>query len=706
VILTRTNAETSKHMKSLNLIVSRCVAALLAGCSGGAMSGSAPIPASGVPTTQSLTVRMTISGPSGASASSSSRSPQFVSSSTNGVLAQAYSDGGYSTLIASNAIDVSSGSSACGGTTGFPRTCSVTIGVTAGTYWFKFTNYDAAPVGGAFAGAQVLGSGTVPDFTVVSGVNNQLSIFISGVISSLGVSNAAHSSLPADGSTHTVGLVLAPTDADGNAIGTSNAPYANPITVTLTESGGSGHASLSLNGGVATSSITSTLASDSIVLKYDGGGAAGYSDSIAIAATGAATQTLRVSPFYVTSSSSLLSADALNFDASGQAATLQLTEANAPGTVTYTATPSGGCTGVLTLGSVTGSGAAADVTASNGATLSASGCTITLADSLGTLTQLNVAATNTGTGGSVTIPGAGISTEFSSGITSSARPQGITTGPDGNLWFTELTGNLIGRITPSGVVTEFSSGMSAGAFLYDIASGPDGNLWFTEEYGNSIGRITPNGTVTEFSEGISANAFPDGIVAGPDGNLWFTEEQGSRIGRITPSGTVTEFSSGVNVNDNPWGIAVGPDGNLWFTEYCGSRIGQITPSGAVTQFSAGITPNANPTSIVAGPDGNLWFTESGSNSIGRITLGGTVTEFSSGITANSIPYGIVAGPDGNLWFTEEQGDRIGRITPSGAVTELSTGITANADPVGIASGPDGNLWFTELLGNRIGRITP
>ena len=28
-------------------------------------------------------------------------------------------------------------------------------------------------------------------------------------------------------------------------------------------------------------------------------------------------------------------------------------------------------------------------------------------------------------------------------------------GPDGNLWFTEMTGNRIGRITPAGVVTEF-----------------------------------------------------------------------------------------------------------------------------------------------------------------------------------------------------------------------------------------------------------
>ena len=36
-------------------------------------------------------------------------------------------------------------------------------------------------------------------------------------------------------------------------------------------------------------------------------------------------------------------------------------------------------------------------------------------------------------------------TEFSAGITPAAAPQGITAGPDGNIWFTETSGNRIGR---------------------------------------------------------------------------------------------------------------------------------------------------------------------------------------------------------------------------------------------------------------------
>src|SRR5579883_1402047 len=83
----------------------------------------------------------------------------------------------------------------------------------------------------------------------------------------------------------------------------------------------------------------------------------------------------------------------------------------------------------------------------------------------------------------------------------SCMPTGITTGPDGNLWFTESAGNKIGRMTPSGQIQEFplptTCGSAAGCGPAGIASGPDGNLWFAEALGNRLGRITPSGPVEE-----------------------------------------------------------------------------------------------------------------------------------------------------------------------------------------------------------------
>ena len=77
-------------------------------------------------------------------------------------------------------------------------------------------------------------------------------------------------------------------------------------------------------------------------------------------------------------------------------------------------------------------------------------------------------------------------TEFK--VSSVGVPQGITTGSDGALWFTEFYDNAIGRITTSGTIT-LTPTPTANSGPTDITAGPDGNMWFTEAIGN-IGRIT------------------------------------------------------------------------------------------------------------------------------------------------------------------------------------------------------------------------
>ena len=83
------------------------------------------------------------------------------------------------------------------------------------------------------------------------------------------------------------------------------------------------------------------------------------------------------------------------------------------------------------------------------------------------------------------------------------------------------------------MITEFPLPTAGSQPRDGIASGADGNIWFTEYAGNRIGRITPGGTITEFAI-PSPNSQPIGIAAGPDGNLWFTEQAGNKIGRISP----------------------------------------------------------------------------------------------------------------------------------------------------------------------------
>ena len=156
-------------------------------------------------------------------------------------------------------------------------------------------------------------------------------------------------------------------------------------------------------------------------------------------------------------------------------------------------------------------------------------------------------------------------------------PSWITTGADGNLWFTEdrygggpLVGNRVARMTLGGVFTEFPV-PTPDANPNDIVAGPDGNLWFTEEFGNKIGRVDLNGNMTEFAV-PTANATPDQITVGPDGAMWFTEASITAPGlaRIDTSGSISEFASPTppsgTDNFGAVGIGLGPDNNIWFTE--------------------------------------------------------------------------------------------------------------------------------------------
>ena len=272
-------------------------------------------------------------------------------------------------------------------------------------------------------------------------------------------------------------------------------------------------------------------------------------------------------------------------------------------------------------------------------------------------------------------------------------PEGITSGPDGALWFTELGSNKIGRVSTSGAFTEFTI-PSANSAPTGITSGPDGALWFTELATNKIGRITTGGVFTEYTI-PTANSGVEAIVAGPDGALWFTEDA-SKIGRITTAGVFTEYTI-PSIKSSPERITVGADGALWFTENSTNKIGRITTAGVFTEYTIP-TVGAGPEGITTGPDGALWFTED-ANKIGRVTTSGVFTEYTIP-TASAGAEAITPGLDGALWFTEDAG-KIDRITTAGAITEINIP-TAGSIPEEVISGPDGGMWFVESGTGKVG----
>ena len=325
---------------------------------------------------------------------------------------------------------------------------------------------------------------------------------------------------------------------------------------------------------------------------------------------------------------------------------------------------------------------------------------------------------------------------------SSAQPNGITAGPDGNVWFTEgtVSGNgKVGRIEPSsGAITEFSAGLPTSDY-YGIISGPNDSLWFAGYDCGCLGSITTSGTIST----VAIDAFKWGGrlyspslvgVAQNGSSVWFTNSATNSVGWYNPSSNAQQQiglaygqSGTYYVNTPDWSIVTGPDGALWTVGEDLSEVDRVSPIDGsyktimLQSGGTGYTANA----ITSGPDGNLWIGGSVSLSSGYTAFVGRLSTSGASFTPYLVDAGspyepesasaITTGSDGNLYFLEELNGRItdiGKATTSGTVTiypvpadSHGPGGYGGGEFSSITYGSDGNLWFTDCVGGSIGRFT-
>jgi streptogramin lyase len=148
-----------------------------------------------------------------------------------------------------------------------------------------------------------------------------------------------------------------------------------------------------------------------------------------------------------------------------------------------------------------------------------------------------------------------------------AIPSGITTGPDNNLWFTEQDnsgGNFpdqIGRLSPTtgNSITLFNipNTPNPNATPQGITTGPDNALWFTETQKTQVGRVgfsglTGTGTSITEVQGhqctdVVAN-FTDNDTGVTQSNFTVTINWGDGTPLDTTTGTVEQTGTGTTGN--------------------------------------------------------------------------------------------------------------------------------------------------------------
>jgi len=208
----------------------------------------------------------------------------------------------------------------------------------------------------------------------------------------------------------------------------------------------------------------------------------------------------------------------------------------------------------------------------------------------------------------------GVVTKFQVG----ADPAGITAGPDGNLWFTTMpcTGGLancadpavfysdnsahLGRITPSGAVSLYPLPTPTGGG-WGITTGSDGNLWFTETDASKIGTMStspltppaPVGASGASSATITVSPNPDGpapttyvVTASPGGKT-------CNVTGATGSCTISGLSNGkmytfttTAANTSPRASAASAASAPVKIGYLALRLNRTTNTTITTTFNA------------------------------------------------------------------------------------------------------------------------
>ena len=183
----------------------------------------------------------------------------------------------------------------------------------------------------------------------------------------------------------------------------------------------------------------------------------------------------------------------------------------------------------------------------------------------------------------------------------------LVVGQDGNLYYPTVreTNVRIMRSSPTGGTSAFATlprsvaGKALG-WINGLATGPDGSLYYTED--NAVRRISRDGSVTTIATvtplergpnipGTETRPYLRGLKADANGVIYLADTADARVLRITPDGKVATI---LELNESPWAptdVAVfgdivyvlefshdaGDDRTTWMP-----RIRKITPDGKST----------------------------------------------------------------------------------------------------------------------------
>jgi streptogramin lyase len=255
---------------------------------------------------------------------------------------------------------------------------------------------------------------------------------------------------------------------------------------------------------------------------------------------------------------------------------------------------------------------------------------------------------------------------------------------------------------------------------HDIITGPDGNLWFSALSGE-FGRLDPKTGLYE-RWFLRPDAEPHDIVWSR-GNLYLAELRLGRLARFDPkTEKITDGAWGLPPNNQIHTLIALPNGDVWAALSNANKIARFDPAkGRFDKLVEMPIPKSGPRGLVYIPSQDtLYITLFAANKFASYNLRtGKIAIFPTGMkpvtiaVANNtaarnekLTFIAADASHRSIWGSTFAGELFRLDLQTHQVKKVFCGITFPAGTSGFALDRRGRLWVNEAFPSRIARIEP
>lgn len=207
---------------------------------------------------------------------------------------------------------------------------------------------------------------------------------------------------------------------------------------------------------------------------------------------------------------------------------------------------------------------------------------------------------------------------FTENVTIYSLPQGVgyanlntaTFDNNGTLWFTGQSG-IYGRLFPStGVIEVFDAPKGPGP--YGITTTPNGEVYYASLAGNYIGLIDTNTGQVTVLEPPTPDQGSRRVWSDSDGNVWVSEWNAGQLGKYDPQTDLWKEWKLPGNNPKPYAVYVDTKDKVWISDFGSNSLYRFDPlNESFSRFEIP-SPEANVRQIL-GIEGEIWGAESGTD---------------------------------------------------------------------------------------------